>query len=220
MLTRLKAFETAHVISAMTPQTIRTQGWYIYTDMVRVDNDAQWARLQSPIYPTGEYQVALRVRRTPPRPMPACSPSACRTDVRSSAVVIDYPVAGKGFASFITLSGLKKPDDNPTLKMTENVIPRIGTGEQHIIHCSVKRDEISVLLDGQELIQYKGDMSKLALTKEWAVPDARCMFLGSHQGGFYVHGWVVSPLFADDGTPLPLIKDPIDVGRTGFPGRP
>jgi hypothetical protein len=167
--------------------------------------------LQSPIYPTGEYQVALRVRRYTTTPNAGMFVIGLPHTRSQFAVVIDYPVAGKGFASFITLGGLKKPDDNPTLKMTENLVPRIGLDQQHIIVCAVKRDEIAVQLDGQPLIQYRGDMSKLTLTNEWAVPDARCMFLGAHQGGFYVHGWVVAPLVADDGAPLPLIKDPLEV---------
>ncbi|HEX5102658.1 MAG TPA: hypothetical protein VFV87_02535 [Pirellulaceae bacterium] len=219
LLTRMKAFETTNVISAITPQTVRTQGWYIYSDMLRVDNDATSARIQSPVNPTGEYQVALRVRRSTTTPHAGMFVVGL-PHVRSQfAVVIDYPVPGKGFASFITLGGLKKPDDNPTLKVTENLVPRLGTDQQHIIICAVKLDEISVQLDGQELIQYRGDMSKLTMSKEWAVPDTRCMFLGSHQGGFYVHGWVVSPLVADDGTPLPLLKDPLEA-RVGPPIRP
>jgi hypothetical protein len=210
LLTRQKAFEPTNLLSVITPQTVRTAGWNIYPDMLRVDNDSTWARLQSPVNPTGEYQMALRVRRYTTTPTSGMFVIGLPHPRSQFLMVIDYPVAGRRFASFVTLSSYKRFEDNPTLQVTENALPRLGMAQQHIVICAVKHNEVVVLLDGQKLAQYRGDMSKLTMPKEWAVPDPRSMFLGAHQGGFYIHGWGIAPLHAKDGTELPLASDPLD----------
>jgi hypothetical protein len=214
MLTRLKAFEPTDLLAAMSPQTVRTQGWYFSTSYLRVDDSAQWARLQSPVNPTGEYQTALRIRRY----SSSSSSSQPKLGVfvvglpslRSQfLVVLDYPIAGKGFASFLTLSGYKKLEDNPTFKLTENVTPRLESGKEMVLVCGVKLGEIVVTLGGEKLIEYRGDMGKLTMTPEWAVPNTRSMFLGAHQGEFYIPAWSVAPLVDDSGRELPLMTEPL-----------
>jgi hypothetical protein len=223
MLTRLKPFEPTDLIAAITPQTARTQGWDTNNDFVRVNDGAARARLQSPINPTGEYQMALKIRRE----QSFSSSSNPKLGVfvvglpslRSQfLVVLDYPYGGKGFASFLTISGYKRLEDNPTFKLTENLTPRISTNPpngSHVLVCAVKLGEVNVLLDGEKLMEYKGDLGKLSIMPEWAVPDARSMFLGSHQGGFFLDAWSVAPLVADDGTELPLMSAPIE-NQDGF----
>jgi hypothetical protein len=218
MLTRLKAFEPTDLIAAITPQTIKTQGWTTTNDYVQVYDSASRARLQSPVNPTGEYQMALKIRReqsfssssTPKLGVFVVGLPSLRSQF---LVVLDYPYGGKGFASFLTLSGYKRLEDNPTFKLTENLAPRISTspaGGSHVLVCAVKLGEVIVMLDGEKLMEYKGDLAKLSMMPEWAVPDTRSLFLGSHQGGFFIDAWSVAPLVADDGTELPLMTEPLD----------
>jgi hypothetical protein len=44
------------------------------------------------------------------------------------------------------------------------------------------------------------------------VPDSRALFLGSHQGGFYITGWHIAPLRDEDGSELPLNPNPFNTG--------
>ena len=113
----------------------------------------------------------------------------------------------------LTLSGYKRLEDNPTFKLTESLAPRISTSPpngSHVLVCAVKLGEVVVMLDGEKLMEYKGDLDKLSMLPEWTVPDTRSLFLGSHQGGFFIDAWSVAPLMADDGTQLPLMSEPLD----------
>jgi hypothetical protein len=217
LLTRLQAFEATDLMEKMNEQTVRTQGWSIYSSSLRVDDNAQWARLQSPVNPTGEYQTALRLTRYGSSSSSSSQPPKAGVFVvglpslRSQfLVVLDYPIPGKGYASFLTLSGYKKLEDNPTFKISENLSQCLADGREKVLVCGVKLQEVVVTLDGEKLIEYRGDMGKLTMTPEWAVPNTRSMFLGAHQGDFYIRGWSVAPLVDDNGRELPLLTEPLN----------
>jgi hypothetical protein len=214
LLTRLKAFEATDLMTAMSPQTVRTQGWSVYTSSLRVDDSAAYARLQSPVNPTGEYQTGLRIRRytsssSSSQPKAGVFVVGLPSLKSQFLVVLDYPIAGKGFASFLTLGGYKKLEDNPTFKITDDLKPRLVSDKDMVLVCGVKLQEIVVTLDGEKLIEYRGDMNKLTMTPEWAVPNTRSMFLGAHQGTFYINAWSVAPLVDDNGRELPLMTEPL-----------
>jgi len=211
LLTGTKRLSPTDVLTAVTPDTYRTPGWTARTSYLKVDNNAAFARLQAPVNPTGEYQVALKVLRY--TNSPASGPLAIGLPHWQAQfmAVIDLPMADKRYASYLSLSGQRRTEDNPTFKATEVSSPRIGVGGFHNVSCIVRRRDIVISLDGQPLIEYRGDMSKLYLPKEWAVPDSRAMFLGAHQGGFDFYGWAVAPLLADDGSELPVLTDPTQI---------
>jgi hypothetical protein len=214
LLTRAKPLAPTDVLAAITPESFRTQGWNVRSNSLRADNNAFFARFQAPLNPTGEYQVALQaVRYTN---SPANGPLVIGLPHWQSQflVMIDVPTANKQYASFLTISGLRRPEDNPTLKTSS--FTWLDVGRYRTISCAVRRREIVVLLDGQPLLEFKGDVSKLSLPKDWAVPDARSMFVGTHQGGFDIHGWAVAPFVAEDGTELPLLTDPQQIRNRAF----
>ena len=215
MLTRQNDLEPTNVLAALNAQVVRTQGWTLNANQVCADDDAARARLLSPVQPRGNYRVELSVRRGPrsfaaPCRTPACSSSACQPRSRNSLVVLDYPLPGRGFASFLTLSGFKKFEDNPTFRMSEKVVPRLEPETSVDLVCTVQHDEITVLLGGEKLVEYRGDMGRLSVPPEWAVPSSRSMFLGTHQGGFCVSRWNIAPLANVAAPELPpLLRDPL-----------
>jgi hypothetical protein len=222
LLTRAKTFERSDLLTAMTQETIRTQGWTISRGYIHVVSSAEYARIQSPVNPAGEYQTVLRVRR-----MSSSSQSRAGIFVvglphpRSQfLVVLDHPIPGRGMASFLTLGGLKRPEDNPTLKVQSGPTQLLQLGREQTLHCSVSMNEIKVTLDGQPLMEYRGDMSKLSVPREWAVPDARSLFLGSHQGSFSIAAWLLGPLRDAGGKDLPLDLPPSAMSPVPFIPQP
>src|SRR6185369_7351810 len=137
LLTRTKRLPPTDVLAAITPDTYRTTGWSNHTSYFKVDNNAVFARLQAPVNPTGEYQVALRVLRY--TSSPAYGPLAIGLPHWQAQfmVVIDLPTPDKRYASYVSLGGLRRPDDNPTLKTTDTSTARIGVGGFHNIYCVV-----------------------------------------------------------------------------------
>jgi hypothetical protein len=210
MLTRVKSLEPTNILAGDLSGAWRTPGWTVRPGLLQLDKDAAFARLQSPVTPTGEYQVALVVRRYQVSPGVGMFVIGLPHLGSQFLAVIDYPLPNQRYASFLNISGVRRVEDNPTFKVTDTPSPRLRI-EQHTIVCAVKLDEIDVLYDGQPLIEYRGDLTRLSLTKEWTVPDGRALFIGANQGGFYVDGWSVSPLRKADGSELPLLRSPQEV---------
>ncbi|HZN34853.1 MAG TPA: hypothetical protein VFB80_13585, partial [Pirellulaceae bacterium] len=213
MLARSKTFERVDLLAALNDQTIRTSGWTVNPGYAHVSS-ADFARLQAPTSPTGEYQVGLRLRRT--------SSSSSQNGMfviglphaRSQfLLVLDFPIPGQGYASFLTLSNAKRPEDNPTFQLQAGQTHRLTTSREYFVACTVAPNQIQVLLDGESLINYQGDMNRLTMPREWSVPDARSLFLGSHQGSFSIYSWVMAPLRDASGNELPLETAPSSRSR-------
>jgi hypothetical protein len=200
MLTQQKPIERTEISALLTNDTPHTAGWTVTPGFARSDGKATWARLQSPVSPAGEYQTALRITRSRTLNDSTFGPFVIGLpSLRSSLlVVIDYPIAGSSYASFLALSGYKRLEENPTFRLTGDPAPRLKSDRTQLLVCSVKANEILVQLDNDTLIEYRGDMMRLAMPSEWAFGNSRTMFIGSHQGGFYVNGWNMAPL--DTGT--------------------
>ena len=89
-------------------------------------------------------------------------------------LVLDHPIvgpSGNGMASFLTLGGLKRPEDNPTLKM-QGPAQLLQYGREHLLHCTVAVNEIRVTLDAQTLIEYRGEKAVFPSTAGSSVPCA------------------------------------------------
>jgi hypothetical protein len=202
LLTGVSALEPTNVLLALSAQTVRSQGWTLDTNQLCVEGPAARARLPSPVQPRGDYQVELAIVRSQRQFGASAAPAGTfvvglPSGKSQCLVVLDFPVAGRGFASFLTLSGYRKLEDNPTLTLSETVQPRLAEGRASEVVCQMKSDEIAVLIGGEKVIEYRGDMGRLMVPPEWAVPSRRSIFLGAHQGGFCVTGWTLAPLTSD-----------------------
>ena len=186
MLTRSKSFERTDLLAALTDQTVRTAGWTVRPPNYAHVTYTDFARLQAPANPTGEYQMALRLRRTSSSTSQPGMFVVGLPHARSQfLLVLDQPLPGQGFASYLTLSNVKRPEDNPTFQLQAGLTQRLTTGREWSLTCSVAPNQIRVLLDGQPLIDYQGDMNRLTMPKEWSVPDGRSLFLGARPGKLF-----------------------------------
>jgi hypothetical protein len=162
--------------------------------------------LQSPLDPTGEYQVQINVTRFASSANPAGGPLVIGLpSLRSQfLIVLDQPIPGKGYASYVALEGYKRMEDNPTFTLTNDMTPRLAPNQTRFLGCVVKSHQIAVSINGDMLLDYRGDMTRLTMPSEWAFGGPRSMFVGAHLGEFTIMGWSVAPTRTDAGQELPL----------------
>lgn len=60
--------------------------------------------------------------------------------------------------------------------------------------CTVRKNSIRVTVDGREVIQWKGDASRLSLGDYWKTPNEKRLFLGAYDCRYRIHRVSVSPL--------------------------
>lgn len=67
-------------------------------------------------------------------------------------------------------------------------------GRPSKIVCVVKPGEMSVICDGQSVVQFRGDITRWALPEEWKVPSEKTLFIGSSHCLFHVPSMTLTPL--------------------------
>jgi len=92
-------------------------------------------------------------------------------------------------------SGLASPSDNGLTLVSRNEHPRaLDSNRENTIVATVRPSGVSVSVNGASLISYSGDLKKLGVPRQWAMPDPKRIFIGSHSGIFRILKVEVRPL--------------------------
>ena len=207
---RTQSFEPVDLLPFVQRQDLAASPWGATTDMPPVlysDDQTAFGRLPVRYPPPREYQLTIRVRRG----ADTASEFPAREDRASGPFVVglvgpkgpflacvDLPAMGE-YAAFLSAAGAKSPADNPTLR--KHSFAQIREGSEATIVCQVRRRSVSVTINTNEVCRFDGDLSQLALPKEWSVNDPKALFIGSHQCGYLVSGWTLEPLPAESTQP-------------------
>ena len=105
---------------------------------------------------------------------------------------------------------------------TTFVGPIFSGSESTFIVASVRRDRISVSVDGKSIIDWKMDIDALSLYPKWAVPHRSSLFLGSWSRGYEVRNLALKPILGrgitltgKEPVPAPNSEAPLeDIGRS------
>lgn len=62
------------------------------------------------------------------------------------------------------------------------------------IICTVKKDSVTVICDGHELINWRGDTKRLSLSDYWKTPHDNALFLGAYNCRYRLHRVTLTPL--------------------------
>jgi hypothetical protein len=126
------------------------------------------------------------------------------------AVVLDYPIGGQ-FVSMIALKDAKSESDNPTVQKHSSPLIRMGSSPRSgsMVICQVRRESVSVTVDGKQACRFEGDLSKLVLPRDWSVNDDRAFIMGANNAAYFVSRWRLDPLAREAEAP---------VGGFGNPG--
>jgi hypothetical protein len=203
---RTQSFEAVDLLQHVQRQDLAASPWGATSDMPPMlysDDETTFGRLPVRYPPPREYQLTIRVRRGGDS-----EPEFPRREDRASGpfviglvgpkgpflACIDLPLMGE-HAAFLSAAGAKSPADNPTFRKLS--FAQIRDGSETTIVCQVRRRSVSVTINTNEVCRFEGDLSQLALPKEWSVNDPKALFIGSHQCGYSVSGWTLEPLPAE-----------------------
>jgi hypothetical protein len=90
-------------------------------------------------------------------------------------------------------SGLRLIDgraDNETVRR-EPVLKPAGSSE---VRCCVRKTGVSVLVNGMQIIDWKGSLSRLTLPRQWTVPNKGALFLGTYDCSYKISRAVLKPV--------------------------
>jgi hypothetical protein len=111
------------------------------------------------------------------------------------AVVLDHPQGGQ-FVSMIAFKDAKTENDNPTVQKHSSPLIQLGSSPSSgsLVICQVRRESVSVTVDGQQACRFEGDLSKLVLPRDWSVNDNRAFIVGANNAAYFVSRWRLDPL--------------------------
>jgi predicted esterase len=94
-----------------------------------------------------------------------------------------------------TKSGLDAIDGK---RFVENETTREGAvfsaDKPSTILCSVRKDRVTVSVDGKVVLDWKADFARLSQRPAWAPRDAKLLFLGSNKCVYKITKWVLHPV--------------------------
>jgi hypothetical protein len=163
----------------------------------RLESNKQYgARLQLPYQPPEEYVLTAIVE-------PLDEPNGLILGQRS------------GGNRFLVLVNYTRPDPPPASAL-ENVdgqnvdrnsttvrAPLLAKNRPSAVVCTVKRDRVTVAVDGRTIIDWRGEPSRLGLSHYWKTPDERAMFVGAYDCRYRFLRLTLAPI---SGTGKPLVK--------------
>jgi len=127
----------------------------------------------------------------PSAPPPSPKPPPGRGRGRGEDVLRDF--ARDLFQ--IRASGLASPSDDGLTLISRNEHPRaLDSNRENTIVATVRPSGVSISVNGASVISYSGDLKKLSVPRQWAMPDPKRIFIGSHSGIFRVLKIEVRPL--------------------------
>ena len=219
MLTRSETSAEAEVnllphieLDTATPN----KGWSLVGDRLTTPPDARGAHVfTSYAGRRGAYRMSLRVSRGFAANTSGPIIVGLLQGGKPFALVIDQIENDRERVSYLTMAG--KPTDNPTVRRNFG-FQVIGAAEAVV--CTVEPKRIEVQINGQTIVDYSGDMNKLALPADWGFVGVRSFFFGTDRAKVTLEQWSVMPLWRTAGgkSTAPIFGQ--DQKKSGFPAKP
>jgi hypothetical protein len=165
--------------------------WRLEAGALISPSQTGYAKLEIPCGPSEEYDLVLSIERLGPK----------------ESFVVGLVGAGRQFTTHLDAklfgknsklispctTGLRLIDgqaENETVRR-EPVLAEQGVSE---VVCSVRKGGIAVQVNGQQIIDWKGNLARLSLPRQWTVPNKSALFLGTYDCPYRVSRAVLRPL--------------------------
>ena len=181
------------LLKAANPAKHSTKGKWEFEGKALVSASSGQSILELPHAVPDEYTLKLQVERT--AGSDALGIGLVLAD-RRCLVVLD---AGPniGYVSGLELIDRKPCANNETTR--KGAIFKNGVSSD--VHCHVRRDAISVTVDGKTIIDYKGKWGRLTLGDFWKTPN-RALFVGAQATSYRISKIELTPLEPDPARPV------------------
>ncbi len=173
------------LIKLLDPQKDAVAGTWTREEETLLSPAIPFGRLQLPVLPPDEYDLTLTIER------------------KSGVDSFNIGLISGGQPCVVILDGMKNGDtsgidlvggkgfmDNETTFKGRLLLQ----DQPAQIVCSVRKDRITVSVDGKKIIDCAGDPGRLSAYRGWAVPEPRALFVGSYESGFRVQNLVLMPV--------------------------
>ncbi|HVX16128.1 MAG TPA: CHAP domain-containing protein [Pirellulales bacterium] len=179
-----KKDEPINLLELIDPRLDRVRGvWFFEKDGDLKTPREFEARLQVAVRPPKSYSLEMTVERTQGS---ECLALGITVDGHQTMLAID------GFNS--RFSGIHNLDGKPA---NENESTKAGTflplHRKAQLQCRVRRDEISLDIDQEPVIHWRGNAERLSLSPDWPVPHSDWLFLGAFDSEFDISSFTLEP---------------------------
>lgn len=165
----------------------RVSGEWTSEDGKLVSPKALGSRIELPYQPPDEYELVVI---TEPLDEPNGLILGQRSGDQRFQVLINY--AQKEGAAVSAIENID--GKNVGANVTTIQRPLLTQNRLSQIICTVKKDSVTVMCDGQVLIDWHGDAKRLSLSDYWKTPHDNALFLGAYDCRYRFHRVTLTPL--------------------------
>jgi hypothetical protein len=147
----------------------RVEGdWTLEGGVLLCAKKAPWTRVQVPYIPPDEYDLTLVVERKE-------SGGSLHIGVAKGTVQFFISFEGGNGTGLEVLDGRMAKDNETSFKGPALA----GSGPSTII-CSLRKEGVTVTVDGKKIVDWKGNYSRLGTIPEFKIPNARALCIGAY----------------------------------------
>ncbi|MCA9049621.1 MAG: formylglycine-generating enzyme family protein, partial [Planctomycetaceae bacterium] len=181
--------DSIDLISLIAPEkhSVRNGLWSIDQGVLQSPFvEQKYSVIEIPYYPPEEYDLSLLVERV--TPVPEVLGIGLWVQDRYVVAVID------GWTG--RASGLEVLDGRNASANETTVQRRIlATNTKQAVTCQVRKSGVTVLVDGETVIDWKGDASRFsAPIPQWRIPYSRNLFMGVNSAEYHFHEVTLTPI--------------------------
>jgi hypothetical protein len=163
--------------------------WYTKGSSITCQNQ-EFSRLQIPYLVPTEYDLSVTLERV--------SDDFLYFGLVSDQVRFAAVIDPSFKAWFECIEGKGASAQDPSWTYPN---PPVPAGKPVTIKAIVRKSAVKIVIDGKVILNWEGGMNRLSPNGQWAIPNAKCPFLGSHRGGLVFTGLTLTPV-QDAGRPL------------------
>ena len=150
--------------------------WRLEDDALIASGGDWESRVQSPAFVPDDYRISVVATRMPGSPAPMQGIAiGLVVDKFQTMFLIDGP---GGTASGLEFLDGKSWQENETTVAG----PLLQDGVPARIECTVHKRQVQVMIDGRQVVDWRGDAKRLSVGSTWATPDWRRLFVGAFCG--------------------------------------
>ena len=184
---RIELSEAIDLLALVDVAKDRVSGDWIAADGKLESPKAYGTRIELPYEPPEEYELLVIAE-------PLDEPNGLILGLRSGGhrfqVLVNHAQKDAGPVSAIEDIDGKNVGANATTVRR----PVLTQNRLSQIICTVKKDSVTVMCDGQLLIDWRGDAKRLSLSDYWKTPHDNALFLGAYDCRYRLHRVTLTPL--------------------------
>ncbi len=173
------------LLKLIDPAKDAVAGAWKFEGTTLVAATVKFGRIQVPYVPPAEYDVRLVVERKD----------------KANSLVMGLVAQGKQFIAVVDafehdpFSGIELIDGK-AFPDNETGVPgrHLENGKRATLEYGVRKDRVTMKVNGKPLVDWKADWEGLSLYKDWKMPRADALFIGAWTAPYHIHEALLTPV--------------------------